>query len=206
MSNKDEISLIKKAKKGDILAFEELILRYEAKIYNIAYRMLSNEEDAKDVSQEIFIKVFKKLKKFRGDSNFSTWLYRIATNACIDELRKRKGKEIYSVDEKIETKEGSIIKEYVDDKQNVEELIINKEKAYSIQLAINKLSEEHKKAIILRDLQGLEYNEISKILECSLGTVKSKISRARRKLKELLINEELFEYKTSLKRRKEGRK
>lgn len=204
VENKDETRLIHKAQKGQIAAFEELIMGHEIRIYNIAYRMFHSEEDAKDLSQEIFIKVFENIHKFKGNSSFSTWLYRIATNTCIDELRRRKGKQTYSMDEEVETEEGSMNREYADIKPNPEEVIINKEVANQIQFALNHLSEDHKTAIILRDLQGLGYDEISQVLECSLGTVKSRISRARRQLKELLIKQEPFEYKNRLKDRKEG--
>jgi len=206
VENKDEKRLVNKAKNGNIAAFEELITAHEVKIYNIAYRMFHNEEDAKDLSQEIFIKVFENIGKFKGNSSFSTWLYRIATNTCIDELRRRKGKETYSIDAEVETDEGNMKREYSDLKPNPEEMAINKEVSIQIQNAMDHLSEEHKTAIILRDLQGLEYNEISEILECSLGTVKSRISRARRQLIELLVKQEPFEYKHRLKNRKEGSK
>lgn len=206
LESKDEIRLINKAKNGSIAAFEELIMAHETKIYNIAYRMFHNEEDAKDISQEIFIKVFENIGKFKGNSSFSTWLYRIATNTCIDELRRRKGKETYSIDEEVETDEGRMKREYSDTKPGPEEAAINKEVRHQIQDAMNHLSEEHKTALILRDLQGFGYGEISEILECSLGTVKSRISRARRQLIELLIKKEPFEYKHRLKDRKEGSK
>ncbi|NLK21671.1 MAG: sigma-70 family RNA polymerase sigma factor [Epulopiscium sp.] len=205
MEAKDELRLINSAQKGNIAAFEELVIEHETKIYNIAYRMFHNEEDAKDLSQEVFIKAFENIKKFKKESRFSTWLYRIATNSCIDELRRRKDKETYSVDEGIETEGGSIKKEYPDTKHNPEEMIINKEIAHQIQLAMDQLSEEHKNAIILRDFQGFGYNEISGILQCSLGTVKSRISRGRMQLKEILVNQEHFEYNKRLKNRKEGK-
>lgn len=206
MDGKEEKRLVLKAKKGNLLAFEQLIIEHETKIYNIAYRMFNNEEDAKDLSQEIFIKVFEKIHIFRGDSSFSTWIYRIAMNTCIDELRKRKGRETYSMDKDIEMDDGTIPRELPDKAFNPEEVIINKEVASRIQWAIGKLSEGYKEAVILRDLQGFEYNEISEILNCSLGTVKSRISRARMQLKNFLVKEEHFEYKSRLKNRKEGRK
>lgn len=206
MEKNDEKRLVNKAKKGNIAAFEELIITHETRIYNIAYRMFNNEEDAKDLSQEIFIKVFENIRKFKGNSSFSTWLYRIATNLCIDELRRRKGKETYSIDEEIETDEGNMKREYSDTNPNPEEIAMKKEEKHHIDNAINNLSEDHKAAIILRDLQGFEYNEISKILGCSLGTVKSRISRARIQLRELLIKQEPFEYKNRLKSRKEGKR
>ena len=186
MEGKEEKLLVKRAKKGNISAFEELIIEHESKVYNIAYRILNNEEDAKDLSQEVFIKAFNSLHKFREDSSFSTWLYRIAMNTCIDELRKRKGRESYSIDRDIQTDEGTIPREFQDKQLNPEEELMNKELASQIQWALNHLSETYKEVIILRDFQGFDYKQISQILGCSLGTVKSRISRARTELKTCL--------------------
>ncbi|NLJ88062.1 MAG: sigma-70 family RNA polymerase sigma factor [Epulopiscium sp.] len=205
MDTTEEKILVNRVKKGSIAAFEELIIEHEGKIYNIAYRFFNNEEDAKDLSQEIFIKVFNKIHRFRGDSSFSTWLYRIAINTCIDELRKRKGKESFSIDEDIKTDEGTMAREFQDKDLSPEEIVINKEIASQIQWALNHLSESYKEVVILRDFQGFEYKQISEILGCSLGTVKSRISRARTELKNLLINEKHFDYKNRLKTRKEGK-
>ncbi|HOQ17167.1 MAG: sigma-70 family RNA polymerase sigma factor [Epulopiscium sp.] len=204
MEGKEEKLLVKRAKKGNISAFEELIIEHESKVYNIAYRILNNEEDAKDLSQEVFIKAFNSLHKFREDSSFSTWLYRIAMNTCIDELRKRKGRESYSIDRDIQTDEGTIPREFQDKQLNPEEELMNKELASQIQWALNHLSETYKEVIILRDFQGFDYKQISQILGCSLGTVKSRISRARTELKNVLIKEKHFDFKNRLKTGKEG--
>ena len=102
MSSENTDILIKSALNGDMSAFEELIIQYEKKVYNVALRVLKNPDDAMDISQEVFIKIYKNLDKFDGKASFSTWLYRITTNTCIDELRKRKGKETYSIDNDIE--------------------------------------------------------------------------------------------------------
>lgn len=204
MEGKEEKLLVKRAKKGNISAFEELIIEHESKVYNIAYRILNNEEDAKDLSQEVFIKAFNSLHKFREDSSFSTWLYRIAMNTCIDELRKRKGRESYSIDRDIQTDEGTIPREFQDKQLNPEEELMNKELSSQIQWALNHLSETYKEVIILRDFQGFDYKQISQILGCSLGTVKSRISRARTELKNVLIKEKHFDFKNRLKTGKEG--
>lgn len=204
MEGKEEKLLVKRAKKGNISAFEELIIEHESKVYNIAYRILNNEEDAKDLSQEVFIKAFNSLHKFREDSSFSTWLYRIAMNTCIDELRKRKGRESYSIDRDIQTDEGTIPREFQDKQLNPEEELMNKELASQIQWALNHLSETYKEVIILRDFQGFDYKQISQILGCPLGTVKSRISRARTELKNVLIKEKHFDFKNRLKTGKEG--
>lgn len=179
--------LIKRFKNDDESAFEELVLRYQKKIYNTVLRMLSNLDDASDITQEIFIKVYQNLEKFKGQSSFSTWLFSIAGNHCRDELRKRQ-KELKSssfdsvVEERKETEKVS------DNNSNhqPEECSIQNEQFQDIEITLNKLSIKYKEALVLRDIQGFSYNEISKILDISTGTVKSRLSRARRKFRDEL--------------------
>ena len=178
-------NLIKLSQNNDIFAFEELILQYEKRVYNIALRMFKNVEDAKDISQDVFLKLYNNIKKFDYKSSFSTWLYRITVNTCIDEIRKRKGKEEFSIDDTNEN--NNIKKEFSDNFLTPEENYMLKETRNEILDSINNLSEEHKIIIILRDLQGFSYNEISGILNISVGTVKSRISRARLQLKNILL-------------------
>lgn len=183
-----EKDLVRRAKRGDISAFEDLISGYEKKVYNTAYRFFNNAEDAMDVSQEIFIKVFTSLRRFREDSSFSTWLYRIAVNTCIDFLRKKR-EDVLPIKEEI----------VMDDKTKLgfqtelpEEFVEKQEVKQAIMKAISTLPEEQRICIILRDVQGFSYTEISDILSCSLGTVKSRLFRGRRALKENLKDPELF--------------
>ncbi len=183
-----EKDLIHRAKRGDISAFEDLISGYEKKVYNTAYRFFNNAEDAMDVSQEIFIKVFTSLRRFREDSSFSTWLYRIAVNTCIDFLRKKR-EDVLPIKEEI----------VMDDKTKLgfqtelpEEFVEKQEVKQAIMKAISTLPEEQRICIILRDVQGFSYTEISDVLSCSLGTVKSRLFRGRRALKENLKDPELF--------------
>ncbi len=183
-----EKDLIHRAKRGDISAFEDLISGYEKKVYNTAYRFFNNAEDAMDVSQEIFIKVFTSLRRFREDSSFSTWLYRIAVNTCIDFLRKKR-EDVLPIKEEI----------VMDDKTKLgfqtelpEEFMEKQEVKQAIMKAISTLPEEQRICIILRDVQGFSYTEISDVLSCSLGTVKSRLFRGRRALKENLKDPELF--------------
>lgn len=190
MSSENTDILIKSALNGDISAFEELIIQYEKKVYNVALRVLKNPDDAMDISQEVFIKIYKNLDKFDGKASFSTWLYRITTNTCIDELRKRKGKETYSIDNDIENEEGSYKREFVDNSPTPEEQTIIKESGNEIIKAMENLSDEHRTIIILRDIEGLSYNEIADITGVSIGTVKSRISRARLSLKNIIKNRE----------------
>ena len=183
MTDLQERDLIRKAKQGDMLAFEELILKHEKIVYNLALRMMNHSEDAMDISQEVFLKAYRSLSNFDERSAFSTWLYRITHNTCIDEIRKRKGKQTYSLEEDLESEDGSMQRQVADDGDTPEESLMRKEQKSEILRALDTLSEEHKAAIILRDVKGMSYEEIAEILELSLGTVKSRINRARNQLK-----------------------
>ena len=206
MTDLQERDLIRKAKQGDMLAFEELILKHEKIVYNLALRMMNHSEDAMDISQEVFLKAYRSLTNFDERSAFSTWLYRITHNTCIDEIRKRKGKQTYSLEEDLESEDGSMQRQVADDGDTPEESLMRKEEKSEILHALDTLSEEHKAAIILRDVKGLSYEEIAEILELSLGTVKSRINRARNQLTSELLkireqNEKSFRHKEG----KEGR-
>lgn len=189
--------LVAKSKKGDIIAFEELISGYEKKAYNIAYRMMGNEEDAKDMAQEAFIKIYKSIKNFREESSFSTWLYRIVTNVCLDEIRKRKRNNTLPLEINIESDKGAAHIEIGADKETPEDIFERIEKRQLILNAINSLNEDYKTVIVLRDIQGFGYEEIASMLSCSLGTIKSRINRARNALKDKLRYQlELYDKKS----------
>jgi len=183
-----ERRLIKKCVQGNVEAFEELIAKYEKTAYNIALRMLRNQEDASDISQEAFIKVFKSIKTFNFESSFSTWLYRIVTNTCLDFLRK-KNNNVYSLDNPIHTEEGEIHRDIPDIMNAPEEVFEKQLTKELVHRSINKLDDNHKTVIILRDIEGFSYEEISQILDCSLGTVKSRINRARNNLKDIILKD-----------------
>ena len=186
--------LIKRAQSGDVAAFEALIEAYEQKVFHIAYRMAGNPDDAADMAQEILLKIFRNVGKFKGESKFSTWVYRVATNTCLDELKKAKRKAAYSLDEEFETEEGQLGVEVADTAPTPEQRVEGQEIRDAITEAISRLSEEHRQIIILRDINGLTYEEVADILDCSLGTVKSRISRAREQLRKILSQDrELFE-------------
>jgi len=177
-----DIQLIRRAKQGDIAAFEELILEYQKKVYNTAYRFFNNAEDALDVSQEIFIKVYTSLKAFKEGSTFSTWLYRIAVNTCIDYSRKKRKIQDVSLDDET----TNVAKNMASPQLPPDQIVENREMKDAIAKAIQALPEDLKICIILRDIQGFTYLEISELLDCSIGTVKSRISRGRRALREQL--------------------
>jgi len=174
--------LVQKIKDGDQDAFDQLIHRYEGKIYSVAYRFMGNHADAGDLAQDTFIRMYQALPGFRGDSSFATWLYRIAANACRDELRKRQRRRSVSMDEMIEASPANIpaaAGEY-----SPEETVQRHETQRQVQECLNRLSDDHRLILVMREIQGLSYEEISGMLDCSLGTVKSRISRARNALKE----------------------
>lgn len=188
MVNDMEKIMIKKAIKGDRDAFEKLIIKYEKRVYNIAYQMFGNEHDAMDVAQEVFIKVYQSLHKFNNNSAFSTWLHRITVNTCIDAHRKRKkDQQVESMDETKENDNGVLTKQYVDKGLTPEEAVIKKENITLVREAIDALKEDHKVIIILRDIKGYAYDEIADILDVSIGTVKSRIARARSQLKNTIL-------------------
>ena len=175
--------LVKQAQKGDSTALEELLLAYEKRVYNTAFRYMGNEADAYDMAQEALIKIYKRIKAFKGDSSFSSWVYRITVNTCLDGLRKNR-KNVVSLEASIES--GASYKD--DSNDTPEEMTLRIELQEDIQKAINTLSPDHKSVVILRDINGLSYEEVATCLSVSVGTVKSRISRARMRLKEILIN------------------
>ncbi|HSL93582.1 MAG TPA: sigma-70 family RNA polymerase sigma factor [Bacillota bacterium] len=186
MTTSDE-TLIQRILDGDAFAFEELVERYQQKVFNIAFRMSGNQEDALDLSQESFLRAYRALHRFKGQSAFSTWLFRIVNNTCIDALRKRKRQPlvVMSTDAAIETEEGEYQIEFpAPESETPEEQAMSKELREQVQLALSRLSEEHRLALVLRDIEGYTYEEIAEMLELNIGTVKSRINRARLAIRE----------------------
>lgn len=182
----DERDLLEKSKKDDIQAFESLVEAYQKKVFNIALRMVGNYDDAGDMAQEVFIRIFKSIGNFKGQSLFSTWVYRITANVCMDELRKRKNKKVLSIDEEIRLEDGGMKREIEDGRPAPDVAVERNELRKAVDEAIKSLPQDHKIVIILRDIQGFSYEEMTGILKCPEGTVKSRISRARQALKEIL--------------------
>ena len=186
--------LVKQSLKGDNQAFDELVLRYQNKIYHLCYRYMGNPEDANDMAQETFIKAFRALRSFRGNASFGTWLHRICNNVCLDELRRRKRRIVpFSLDEPLNDEEGRLVERvFSDDSLAGDKVYEQKELAQYIQTLLDDMKYEQKSALILRDIMGYNYEEIATILNCSLGTVKSRINRGRQSLKNKLEEGELF--------------
>lgn len=181
----DEKKLIKQSISGDVESFEQLIRQYQRMAYNVAYRMMGNEEDAKDMTQEALVKVFKKLKSFRMDASFSTWLYRIVMNTCKDEMRKKKMSTI-SIDQSIETEDSQVYFELEEKGLGPEEKLLQKETQNLVHSALQEIPEDNRMVLILRDIKNLTYDEISEVLNIPKGTVKSRINRGRLALKDVL--------------------
>jgi len=191
--DKDD-ELIKLSLAGDIEAFEALVEKYQQKIYNLSYRYMGTEQDAYDMAQETLIKAFRSLGTFKGDSSLGTWLYRITTNVCLDELRKRKRTlHIVSLDEPLATTDGDEIDRDIPDPSPTADILYEQRQmeAY-LQSVIATLKPEHKSVIILRDVMGLTYEEVAEALECSIGTVKSRLNRGREVLRKKISKQELL--------------
>jgi RNA polymerase sigma-70 factor, ECF subfamily len=184
----NENSMLTKARQGNVQAFEELTSSYYTKVFNICYRMLNNSEDASEQAQEAFIKAFRYIKDFKGNCSISTWLYRIATNVCLDYLRKNKNKKAVSLEQN--TFEDIKIKDsLVSDDPGPEKVIEIKAQREAIREALSKMNDKNRIIIVLRDFNGLSYDEIAEIIKAPVGTVKSRISRARSELRDLLCKE-----------------
>ena len=171
--------LVKNAVEGDIEAFEKLITLCHKKAYNQAYRMMGNAEDAADLSQDAFLKAYINIKNFKYESSFETWIFRIVSNTCLDEINRRKRLVTVSFEE-------TSMEKRVTTQDIPEEEVEKLENRQEVLNALEKLSPEHKTVVILRDIQGFSYNEMEKILGCNIGTVKSRLKRARDKLRILL--------------------
>ena len=185
----DEKSLIERASSGDPEAFNRLMANHERRMYAVALRMCANREDAQDCLQEAMLRVYRAIGGFKGESSFSTWLYRITMNTCLDELRRRKNKQSASLDDLLD--EGWAPS---DERGSPERHALRAEAARVLHQAIRELPDDMRAAVVLRDIQGCAYEEIARALDINVGTIKSRISRGREKLREKLKeNPELFD-------------
>ncbi len=191
----DESSIIERCKQGDLSALDELIHRYEKPVYNFAYRMAGNYDDANDISSEAFIKVFNAIGSFRGDAHFSTWLFRIVTNVYLDLRKRSKANLNVPLDEFIELEESSVTRQIIDPAPVPQEVLLDHERLDMLDKAINELPEYQRMMVVLFHTEGLSYEEIAEIMSLPIGTVKSRLNRARLALRDKLIaSAELFEH------------
>ena len=188
MTPEHEKHCIERILKGDANAFEHLVHAYEKTVYNLALRTLGNREDAEDVTQEAFLKAYRSLDSFRGDSKFSVWLYRIVSNLCLDLLRSRQRKPVQSLT--VEDDDGEIGElEISDEHFSPEKLLDRKLTRECVQRGLSALPDDARQILLLRELQGMSYEEIGQALDLEPGTVKSRIFRARKRLCAFLLQD-----------------
>ena len=184
-SSASDGQLVGAAQRGDMDAFEELVARHRDKIYARAFSMMRNEDEAIDLSQEAWVKSWQRLKQFQGESSFGTWMTRIVINLCLDQLRKRKRQRTESIEEMSE-ESGGVERQMPVVAVNPTAGMERTELRQRIDKALGQLSYEHRTVLILHEFEDLEYKEIAKRMQCSIGTVMSRLFYARRKMAVLL--------------------
>ena len=183
--------LLEQAKRGSEDAFAQLVLDNQNRVYSLALRLTGDREEAADLAQEAFVRAWQGLPGFQGESSFSTWLYRLTTNVCIDYLRRQKRREGVERPAPLEDGEGTRI-EPADWSQEPHRQLEQRERSQALDRALDRLPEHHRRPLMLRELSGLSYREIGEALDLDLGTVKSRISRARLSLRKILLEDGNF--------------
>jgi len=183
----DEQALIDAARQGNLAAFNRLVLTYQGLTYNLAYRILSNADSAEDAAQEAFIKAYRHLGQYRGGS-FKAWLLRIVTNVCYDQLRHKQRRPAGSLEDLAVDEDHAA--DLVDKAEEPADYALRQELSRAIQTGINQLPAEQRIVLTLSDIEGLSYEEIAVVMDTSLGTVKSRLSRARAKLRDFLLQQQ----------------
>jgi RNA polymerase sigma-70 factor (ECF subfamily) len=181
----DEV-LVGRAQRGDMDAFDQLIRRYQERVYAIIYHMTSNHEDANDLAQETFLKAYRALRSFKGDASFYTWLYRIAVNKTINFLKQRKSRQMMSLNDlDVQVEHDAELVALISDKTPRREVNLV-ELQEKLNAALLKLSESHRLVVTLHDVEGVPHEEIAKIMDCNVGTVRSRLFYARQQLQAYL--------------------
>lgn len=186
MPSNDEKLLIERCKNGDRAAFDALVRSYEKRVYNLAYRLSGNYDEANDISVDAFMRVFQAIRLFRGDAHFSTWLFRIVTNVYLDRRKRLRNKQHLSLEEYIELEESSVARQVEDTAPTPTEVAEQNERNQLLQEAINNLPDYQRAMVVLYHTEGLSYDEIASIFSLPIGTVKSRLNRARITLKNKL--------------------
>lgn len=186
----EERRLVDRAQRGDVESFNALVRGYEARVYNLCYRMLGDADSAADAAQDAFLAAFRNLRSFRGGS-FRSWMLRIATNACYDQLRARKRRPTVSLDEGDDDEEASPL-QIADLAESPSDFALRRELAAAIERGLSELPDEQRIILVLSDIEGLAYDEIAQITNTNLGTVKSRLSRGRARLRDVLKAGELL--------------
>jgi RNA polymerase sigma factor (sigma-70 family) len=184
----EEMELVRRARRGDLKAYDELVKRYQERIFATIYHMTSNHEDANDIAQESFIKAFQALKSFKGGSSFYTWLYRIAVNKTINFLKQRKNRMHMSLNDlDFNAEHDPDLMALISDKTPRREASLT-ELQEKLNAALMKLSESHRLVVVLHDVQGQTHEEIAKVMGCNIGTVRSRLFYARQQMQGYLID------------------
>ncbi len=186
-SSAEDTALVREAQQGDTGAFEELVFRHRDKIFARAFSMMRNEEEAIDLSQEAWVKGWQRLVQFQGESSFTTWMTRIVINLCLDQLRKQKRRRAESIEE-MDEESGGVERQMPVVTVNPTERLERGELRQRIDQAMKQLSHEHRTVLVLHEFEEMEYKEIAKTMECSIGTVMSRLFYARHKLASLLAD------------------
>jgi len=185
----EESQLIRRCQHGETAAFDALVLKYQQQAFAVALRLLGDYNDAKDVTQDAFVRAYRAIRTFRGEAKFSTWLLTIVTNLCRNRRRwwaRRKRVIVASLDDPVDTEEGSVAHQVPDPGASLIAEAMQRELRQQVMAALEMLDEPSRLVVVLRDMQGLSYEEIAQVLRCRVGTVKSRLNRARGRLRALL--------------------
>lgn len=181
-----DLHLVKKAKSGDKEAFRQIVVAYQEKIFLLARGLVSQKEDAQDIAQDVFVKAYRSLEYFKGESSFYTWLYRITINMVIDYRRKKSRKKETSYEDRIEPELNEDTELSFPINSSPQSLMLDRELAGKIQIALDSLPEDQRIVVVFREIEGLSYKEIADITNSSIGTVMSRLFYGRKKLQEIL--------------------
>jgi len=179
--------LVRKAQNNDLAAFEKLVLVYQNKVYALCLQLSGNRDDAQDLAQEAFIRAYRSIGSFRREADFGTWLHRITVNVYLNFRRKNGKRQVLSLDEPHRGNDGDEIqREAVSEEGDPLQALEEKEFRSLVRAALGRLSEEHRVVLVLREIEGYSYEEVSRMLGCSLGTVKSRLNRARDAMRRIM--------------------
>jgi len=175
--------IVRSAANGDIASFEQIVIMYQDKVYSLSLKLTGSAQDAEDLAQEVFVKAYRHITSFRGDSDFGTWLHRIALNTWLNQKRKKQPSMAFSLDEPIHSDDGEIKREIPDLSQEPEGVLLSSQMSEKLQRAVESLPKDQKATILLREVEEYTYEEIARMMDCSVGTVKSRLARARNALR-----------------------
>jgi RNA polymerase sigma-70 factor (ECF subfamily) len=181
-----DIAFVRRVQRGDVSAFDHLILKYRERLFSIIYNLTSNREDAADLTQEAFIKAFRSINRFKGKSSFFTWLYRIAVNATLTHLKRNRLRRFFSFENINEEVGHSEIVEALAERTNADKSTLLHELQEKLNEALHKLSLKHRAVVVLFEIEGLSHQEISEVVGCSVGTVRSRLHYAKQQLQAYL--------------------